>query len=140
MTPLARALIQNQPSATDGGLNREALQILTRDILKNECGCQAGPIEMSLRSVPGGGAHWVAQMDVASMADIQEGAKNDMVVTFDPAPDRNGLSPTGVAFNRAGADFQQEQARGKPLEEVDVLADGTIKKEEPLPIPDDLRR
>ena len=140
MSPLARALVQNQPAATDGGLNREALQILTKDILKGECGCDAGPLEMSLRSVPGGGAHWIAQIDVASMADIVEGAKNDMVVTFDPAPDRNGLSPTGVALNRSGADFQQSQARGKPLEEVNVLADGTIKKEEPLPIPPDLLR
>jgi hypothetical protein len=140
MSPLARALIQNQPAAGDGGLNRDALQILTKDILKDECGCQAGPIEMSLRSVPGGGAHWVAQIDVASMADIEENAKNDMVVTFDPAPNQFGLSPTGVAFNRAGADAQQADARGKPLEEIDIGADGKVTKEEPLPIPPDLIR
>jgi hypothetical protein len=129
---------QNVPMRDDG-LSHDALQVLTKDILKDQCNCDPGPMRMSLHDVKGGG-HWIAQMDVATMKDVQENAKNDCVVTFDPSPNGFGMAPTGVAIDRSGADAQQTAARGKPTEEIDVGADGKITKKELPPLPPDLPR
>jgi hypothetical protein len=142
MEPLQRKLSSSLPAAGDGGLNRDAIGILTKDILKGECGADPGPLRMSLRDVPGGGRHWVAQVDVATMKDIEENAKKDCVVTFDPAPDPLGLAPTGVAISRRGADTQQAAARGRAVQEITIDSSGAMAVDhtnDPLPPPPDIR-
>lgn len=121
MTGLQKSF-NGTPEANSQGINDQALQILTKDILAKDCGVEPGPIRMSLRNVEGNG-HWVAQVDVASMADIEENAKVDTVVTFDPWPNAKGRAGTGVALSKPGADNQQ---RGTKVQDVTVRADGTV--------------
>jgi hypothetical protein len=123
-SPLQRGLgVNASPVVTSAGVDAKALGLLTSDILTKEVGVAVPPMRLELRDIAGKG-HWVAQYDVASMADIEENAKKDMVVTFDPWPANGGKATTGVAVSKAGADRLHP---GTSVQEITVDGNGTTR-------------
>jgi hypothetical protein len=114
--------VQARRGLNGGGLNSQDLQVLTKDILVKDSGVPAPEMRLELRQTAGGG-HWNAEFDVATMQDIEENAKKDCVVSFDPWPNQLGGAQTGVAINKQGAASLHQ---GSNLEEHSVAADGTI--------------
>lgn len=114
------------PVANSAGSDKKALELLTRDILTKDAGVEVPPMRLELRELGKNQGHWVAQFDVASMADIEENAKRDTIVTFDPWPRDGGKATTGVALSRAGA---EKQHPGVSVEEIAFNRDGSLKKD-----------
>ncbi len=127
---LAQVLLQDlrtrdpRMGSNGNGTDAPHLQILTRTILAQESGVTPPPIRFELRTVTGGG-HWVAEIDVASRADVEEGAKTDTVVVYDPWPWTNGRAQSTETMTKQDADKQLD---GVFRQEWGVSSDGTLRR------------
>ncbi len=123
-TPMQKSLgVEKGPEVNDLGSDDQALSMLTNDILTKDAGVSVPPMRLELRDI-GGKGHWVAQYDLATMADIEDAPKKDMIATFDPWPQQNGKAGSGVALSKAGADAQHP---GRRVQEITVKPDGTTR-------------
>lgn len=136
--------VRTRTGAPGPGLSGRELQGLTMGIYK-DAGVEAPEMRLNLRDVGNNKKHWVAQFDVASMADVQEGAQKDHVLTFDPWPNRLGGAQTGVSLNKTGAGTlhqgtQANDGNGNPERYTIDPRNGSIDQEKQLPIPAQLLR
>lgn len=107
------------------GTSARQLETLTKDILVKDSGVPAPQMRLELRKLDDGKGHWTAELDVATMADVQENAKHDAIQVFDPWPGPGGLAPRQVTMSAAAA---RALHPGSREEEHRIAADGSIRQ------------
>ena len=134
--------VRQSTNAPGKGLNATELQALTMGIY-GKAGVEPPEMRLNLRNI-GNQQHWVGQFDVASMADIQENAPKDHVLSFDPWPNRLGGAQTGVSLSPSGASTlhqgtQANDRNGNAERYTINPKNGSIDQEKPVPLPPDIR-